>query len=189
MSTTTLIFRHYVSDALTNATSVVLSSSDTTYGVKRADNDDVVVADGTAMTLSSTGVYVYTLTDPAADLTYDYSVEVVYSGITTFTVGQEDGTVSSGSSDDLTVARQNAHDNADYAESSSLTKARAYVSACEQMIIYLPMQSATGGGEEVRFQVEQIEKGIARAKRWIGAHDTTSNPRHRYFSIANLRSG
>ena len=91
--------------------------------------------------------------------------------------------------DDLTTARSNAHDNADYAEDGSLTKARAFVSACEQMIIYLPMQSATGGGEEVRFQIDQFERAIKRAQRWIAAHDTTNNPRHRYLSVTNWRVG
>ncbi len=65
-----------------NMTSVKLSSYAETYGVKRNDTDAVVVADGTAMTNLSTGVYEYEFTDPANDLTYTYVLEYVYGGET-----------------------------------------------------------------------------------------------------------
>jgi len=71
-----------VAGVLTDPTSVKLSSSDTTFGVKRNDTDAVVVADDTAMTQVSTGIYEHTFTDPANGLTYTYSMEIVYSGET-----------------------------------------------------------------------------------------------------------
>lgn len=71
-----------VDDVLTDPTTVKLSDSTATFGVKRNDTDAVVVADGTAMTNVSTGVYSYTFTDPADDLTYTYAVEIVYDGET-----------------------------------------------------------------------------------------------------------
>ena len=80
MSTINKTFR--LDDTLTDMTTVKLSDSTGTYGVKRNDTDAVVVADGTAMTKSSTGVYTYTFTDPADDLTYTYVLEVVYGGET-----------------------------------------------------------------------------------------------------------
>lgn len=78
----TLTFSHRVDGTLTNATSVVLSDPTGTYGVRRTDTSATVVADGTAMTNASTGVYTYVLTEPAAALTYQYYVEWVYGGLT-----------------------------------------------------------------------------------------------------------
>jgi len=80
MSTITRTFR--LDGVLTDMTTVKLSSNDETYGVKRNDTGAVVVADNTAMTKLSTGVYTYTFTDPAADLTYTYTLEIVYGGET-----------------------------------------------------------------------------------------------------------
>ena len=73
----TLVVRNKKSNVLTDPSSIALSSSDGTYGVKRNDTGAVVVADGTAMTQSATGVYTYTFTDPADDLTYTYATEIV----------------------------------------------------------------------------------------------------------------
>lgn len=82
MSQTTIRFTHRVNGTLTDVTSVVLSNSAGTLGVKRNDTDAAVVADGTAMTKVSTGIYEYTFTDPAAGLEYTAYVEWVYGGET-----------------------------------------------------------------------------------------------------------
>lgn len=82
MSQTTIVKLFSVGGIPVNATTAKLSSFDTSYGVKRTDTGAVVVADGTAMTNIGTGVYAYTFTDPASDLTYEYSVEFVYAGET-----------------------------------------------------------------------------------------------------------
>jgi hypothetical protein len=82
MSTRTVSFSHRVNGVLTNATSVVLSSPDGTFGVKRNDTDAVVVADGTALTNTATGLYSHTFTEPAAGLEYTAYVEWVYAGET-----------------------------------------------------------------------------------------------------------
>ena len=71
-----------VDDVLTNPTTMKLQDSGSTFGIKRTDTDAVVVASGTAMTNSSTGVYTYTLTEPAANLTYFYSITAVISAVT-----------------------------------------------------------------------------------------------------------
>ena len=71
-----------VDGVLTDVTSAKLSDPTGTYGVKRNDTDAVVVADGTAMTKQSTGVYTYTFTEPTTDLVYTYYVEWVYDGET-----------------------------------------------------------------------------------------------------------
>lgn len=66
-----------VDNVLTNVTSAKLSDPTGTFGVKRNDNDAVVVADGTNMTATATGVYEYSFDD---EIGVDYTayVEIVY---------------------------------------------------------------------------------------------------------------
>jgi len=73
-----------VNGALVDADSVVLSDRTGTYGVKRDDTDAVVVAAGTAMTKTGTGIYTYSFDEPAPDLNYTYVVKWVYNGTTFF---------------------------------------------------------------------------------------------------------
>ena len=70
-----------VDDVLTNVTSAVLSDPTGTYGIKRNSDDVAVVADGTAMTNSATGIYEYTFSD-TEDLAYTAYVEIVYDSST-----------------------------------------------------------------------------------------------------------
>jgi len=78
----TLQFNFLIDDVMTDVTSAVLSDPTGTYGVKRDDNDAVVVADGTAMVRIDTGQYEYEMTEPVAGLTYTYYVEYVYAANT-----------------------------------------------------------------------------------------------------------
>ena len=87
-----------VEGVLTSPTSMVLSDATGAYGVKRDDTDAVIVADGTAMTESSTGVFTYTFTEPAVGLSYTAWVEVVY-GDNTYRFEHDIEAVSSGSGD------------------------------------------------------------------------------------------
>jgi hypothetical protein len=75
-------------------TSVVLSDPTGTYGVKRVDTGAVVVAAGVVMTHTGVGVYKYTFTDPAFDLSYAYCVKVVYGGETYYIEGTLTGPTS-----------------------------------------------------------------------------------------------
>jgi hypothetical protein len=70
-----------VDGVLTDVTTAKLSDPTGTYGVKRNDTDAVVVADGTAMTKTSTGTYEYSFTD-TTDVSYTAYVEFVYDGAT-----------------------------------------------------------------------------------------------------------
>ena len=70
-----------VDNVLTNATSAKLSDPTGTFGVKRNDTDAVVVADGTDMTNSATGVYNYSFNDEVG-ISYTGYVEIVYLGVT-----------------------------------------------------------------------------------------------------------
>lgn len=80
--TTTINFSSSVNGLATDVTSVKLSDSGGAYGLRRIDNGDIVVADGTALNRLSVGSYQLPVTDPAADLTYDYVIEVVANGTT-----------------------------------------------------------------------------------------------------------
>lgn len=70
-----------VDGVLTNVTTAKLSDPTGTFGVKRNDTNAVVVADGTNMTLVSTGVYQYEFSD-VAGVAYTAYVEFVYQGST-----------------------------------------------------------------------------------------------------------
>jgi hypothetical protein len=72
----------HVDGVLADMTSVLLSDPTGAYGLRRTDTLAVVVADGTPLTHVSTGVYEYTFVDPAADLEYEYYLEVVAAGDT-----------------------------------------------------------------------------------------------------------
>lgn len=65
----------------TSVTSARLSDPTGTFGVKRNDTDAVVVADGTVMTLVSTGTYQYEFSD-SPGVAYTAYVEFVYQGAT-----------------------------------------------------------------------------------------------------------
>jgi uncharacterized phiE125 gp8 family phage protein len=82
VSTTVIQAEFRVDGVLVDATTAKLSDAAGVYGVKRNDTDAVVVADGTDLTHDGTGLYSYSFTDPAADLTYTYALEFVYSGQT-----------------------------------------------------------------------------------------------------------
>ena len=75
--THTVRVRTYHNGNLANPASIVLSASTGAYGVKRTDNNAVVVADDVAMTTTSTGVHEYLFTEPVPGLTFAYSVEIV----------------------------------------------------------------------------------------------------------------
>lgn len=81
MATRTVRKTWRVEDVLTNVTTAKLSDPTGTYGVKRNDTDAVVVADGTNLTNSSTGVYDYSFEDTVG-VAYTAYVEIVYAGAT-----------------------------------------------------------------------------------------------------------
>ena len=80
-----------VNGILTDMTSVVLSSKDLSYGIKRLDTSAVVVSNNTPMIKESTGTYSYEFTDPEVDLTYQFSIKFVYGGAEYYIVEQFSG--------------------------------------------------------------------------------------------------
>ncbi len=78
-----------VNGVLTDVTSMILQDPTEAYGVKRNDNDAVVVASGTAMTWVSTGTYSYIFAEPAYSLEYSVSVKVTYLGNTYYLTDED----------------------------------------------------------------------------------------------------
>lgn len=70
-----------VGGVLTNATSAKLSDPTSTFGIKRNDTGATVVADNTAMSNPSTGLYQYTFS-AVAGVSYTAYIEFVYNGDT-----------------------------------------------------------------------------------------------------------
>lgn len=67
-------------------TTVVLENPTATYGLRRVDTEDIIVAAGVAMTQQAAGTYSYTFDEPvAADgITYQYWVKWTYQGHTDY---------------------------------------------------------------------------------------------------------
>jgi len=80
MATRTVTKTWKVDGVLTDPTSVKLSDPTGTYGIKDGD-DNVIVADDTAMTKVATGTYEYSFTD-SEDTAYTAYIEIVYGGNT-----------------------------------------------------------------------------------------------------------
>lgn len=72
-----------VGGVLTNATSAKLSDPTSTFGIKRNDTGATVVADNTALSNPSTGIYQYVL-DALDGIAYTAYFEFVYDGDTIF---------------------------------------------------------------------------------------------------------
>ncbi len=77
MSKSSVTGQFRIGGVLQDAATAKMSDETGTFGVKRLDNDAVVVADGTDMTRQSIGTYSFTWTDPAFDLNYEYAIEFV----------------------------------------------------------------------------------------------------------------
>jgi hypothetical protein len=83
MSRTVTIRGHFkVDGTLTDVTTAKLSDPTETFGLKETVAGTVIVADGTAMTKSSTGVYEYTQTGLSDAKAYTAYMEFVYGGST-----------------------------------------------------------------------------------------------------------
>ena len=79
---TVVSFEWRVDDVLTDVDSAVLSDAGDNFGVRRVDNQAIVVAAGQELDHVSTGVYEYEFEDPSAGLQYEYWVRIVHDGST-----------------------------------------------------------------------------------------------------------
>jgi hypothetical protein len=78
-------------------------------------------------------------------------------------------------------------DNADYEETSSLSKARLFITACRALLLKLPTQTAGAGGGSIAFKPELIHEEMNRARAWVGANDTSRNSGVKHLSFGGFR--
>jgi hypothetical protein len=71
------------------------------------------------------------------------------------------------SSSTLTQIKNAYLDNASYAEDASVTKARAFITACRILLLRLPKRAAHGRGNEVEMDPRLIAEEMRSAQRWL----------------------
>jgi len=76
---------------------------------------------------------------------------------------------------DFTDARTAYLANADYAETSSAVKARAFVTACRKLIVLLPTESQ-GADSRTRMDenIRQFRAEIDEANAWLAVNDSAT---------------
>ena len=79
----------------------------------------------------------------------------------------------------------NLLDNADFEETASVTKARAFITAATQFLILSP-QSQSDQGSSLTMSVAQIENLLKRARGYVekNATDSASGTRVRFLTAA-----
>jgi uncharacterized phiE125 gp8 family phage protein len=128
MSTTILQAQFEVDGVLVDAKTAKLSDASGTYGIKRNDTGAVVVADDTDLTHDGTGLYSYSFTDPALDLTYTYALEFVY-GDQTY---RATGTIAGGTSATYPVTLAEAKAQCLIDHSDRDTELQRYIAAATE---------------------------------------------------------
>ncbi len=79
-------------------------------------------------------------------------------------------------------------DNASYCEDASVSKARAFITACRLLLLNLPAKAAFGKAESVEIETRLLAEQITEAKQWLIGRDTTNSaPRMTLASLENFR--
>lgn len=88
------------------------------------------------------------------------------------------------SSDDVTAirtARDNAVTYSRYRETGSLTDAKSFITAVNQLLLLLPAQAERSGAESVRFELQRYEKLREDAQKFV-SQKRSSTSGITYFS-------
>ena len=78
----------------------------------------------------------------------------------------------------LATAQAAYLDNADYDEDASVSKAKAFRTACRQLIVLLPSTTMRGAGsnqQSIGFRTDEIRKQLEAVESWLAINDTTGN--------------
>ena len=78
-------------------------------------------------------------------------------------------------------------DNADYEETGSVTKARAFVTACRHLLLLRP-KSAGHGNARFDLAPELIERQMMQAQAWINANNTSGSGAVTHVDFSDFRS-
>ena len=76
-------------------------------------------------------------------------------------------------------------DNASYQEDASVSKARAFATACRLLLMKLPKRMAQGAGEEIELDLGLIRQELNTATGWLSANSTSGAIKH--VSFENFR--
>ena len=181
MSVTIFDLEFLVDGALTDATAAVIT-------IVRTDTSAEIVS-AAALTNITVGNYQYSLTDPALDLTYSYTAVFTYGGEDYTLTGTEDGTTTTASTTTTYSEAMAAYiDNADYEEDESVSKAKAFITACRQLLVLLPQKSALDG-TNIEHDLKNIADEMQNARNWLAANDTSTSgrTRPRFFDLSGFR--
>ena len=85
--------------------------------------------------------------------------------------------------------------NLSYEEDASVSKGKAFVSACRAILAIRPEEAVKGGGgksgSSLRFNVAAVQAQLEACQRWLAANDDTgsdSSGSVRHVDFANFRS-
>ncbi len=106
-----LEYTHLDGGVPTDAVAVIFDDITHKYGIKRNDNDAIVISDGPVLVRVGVGQYEYEFDDPELDLTYDWSIQVEYPASTvTLVTGQLTGeTLATDGGSLVTVAEADSY--------------------------------------------------------------------------------
>lgn len=80
-------------------------------------------------------------------------------------------------------------DNASYEEDASVTKAKAFVTAC-RFLIRFPARTQVGGrgaGHEMEFDLKTLREEITAAQDWIAVNDEPAAGRTTFGDFSDFR--
>jgi hypothetical protein len=75
----------------------------------------------------------------------------------------------------LATAQAAYLDNADYDESASVSKAKAFRTACRQLIVLLPSSAMRGAGsnqQTIGFRIDEVRRQLEVVEAWLAISDT-----------------
>ena len=80
------------------------------------------------------------------------------------------------------------YDNASYEEDASVSKAKAFITACRFLILKFPKKAKEGGGSETEIDPSQIAREQAHARAWLSTvGNASTNGSVKYSSFENFR--
>lgn len=83
----------------------------------------------------------------------------------------------------ISTVQTNLLANVDYAETNSVSKAKAFITACKQYRILFPT-SSSNGGTSVGYDINQVATMQAQAEAFVRANSTPSG-RVRFLSVSD----
>jgi len=89
----------------------------------------------------------------------------------------------------LIEAQEAYLNNADYFAEQSVEKCKAFLTACNQLLVLLPAQASTGtAGHSTTWSIEAIAQRLASAQSWLSTRlDSAARSRTRFATFEDFR--